>query len=120
MIATLARDAALAAIGRLLDGGALAVYSDTGTLLAKGALSAVAFNAPTGGKMTSQPIGSSPVLATGKASRFAFLDRGGREIAAGSIGTTDDKTPADMIFPAVSWTLGEVADFDPYTLKLPA
>jgi hypothetical protein len=118
MLSVIARDAALSAIGTLLNGGELRIFTATGTLLASGRLSARAFARPTAGQMISEPIASAPVLASGDAARFAFTTTEEKEIFSGRVGIPG--SGAGLVFPSTMWAAGEVVDLDPYTLALPA
>lgn len=117
-----ARDAALAAITALLNHGpkpgSLRITDTTGALLAVAQLAVPAFRPPQGGQTLSNDIGSAPITATGRAARFAFCDPAGVAVFSGSVGIPG--SGADLIFPSVDWTRGEMLDLDPYTLALPA
>jgi len=116
MISTAARNVALASIGRMMNGGALCIFSDTGEKMTENKLSTPAFSDPLSGEIKTGPIASSPVLATGKAARFAIMDTAGNEVVTGTVGASGAH---DIAFPSVAWTRGEIIEIDHYTIRLP-
>jgi len=117
-----ARHDALAAItARLSRGdrpGTLRITDNAGRQMTEHALSVPAFQAPAEGRTTSNAIASAPITATGKAARFTFHDPNGVAVFSGAVGIPG--SGADLVFPSVDWTQGEMLDLDPYTLALPA
>ncbi len=121
MLTVLARDAALSAIVALLDRGSkageLRVYNERSEPLAVAQLSVPAFATPRGGATVSNAIASAPIQTTGRATTFAFVDGDGHEVLTGDVGVPG--STANLIFPSVQWTKGEIAEFEPYHITMP-
>lgn len=110
-----ARNAALAAIGALADGGSIRIYAAPETVLAECSLGAPAFNAPDAGSISSAPIGmDADAAATGTAEFFRIYGPGGL-VLEGTVGTAS----ADMILDTVSIEAGAPVAINSVTLALP-
>ncbi len=124
------RDAALDALGALLDGGSLRVYNGSkpanadaalsgNTLLAQLPLGSPAFAAASGGSMASNTITSDlDANATGTATWASFVTSGGARVHDVTCGEAAD-TP-DLELDDKDIQLGGIVACSGYTFVLPA
>ena len=90
-------DAAMNALGALLNSGTIQIYSGsqpaldgtlTGTLLATMTFGATAFGSSSGGVITANAITAGTAAATGTAGYFALVESGGTVVGTGTCGAT--------------------------------
>ena len=115
-------DAAMTALGALLNSGTIKIYTGTqpalnvgvtGTLLATMTFSATAFAASSGAVITANTITAGTAVATGTAGYFALVESGGSTVVGtGTCGTAT----SDLILNSTSITSGASVSCSSFTI----
>ena len=121
-LSTATRTALANALANLVDAGTAAgefrIYT-TGfaTLLCTAVCPDPAFDPAVAGVCAlAAPITGAAVVASGTAAVFRLVDSDGNVVLEGTVGTSG----ADLVFPSLAWTAGDLIDLSAYTLTVPA
>lgn len=121
-VSTAAKNAALAGLGALFNGGTVRLYaaplpaslggSGGGLQLAQCTLSSPAFGSPSGGTITATSIADGEADLTGEAAWFACYSSAGAALMDGEVG-------AELTMAETNLTAGGTVSIDSLSITLP-